>query len=142
MPINRKLMNSLRAQYGAKKGEDVYYAMENKRKSEKTETADALTEVLDSGKQSSSSPPIKVFATSYWEQWLAKQKARMESPEKDDLLLLYLLNMGNRPDLGAGLRESAGKISIADTAAVSSASGSGAATTVSNLWEIIKRREK
>lgn len=32
MPVIRSLMASLKKQYGNKKGEDVYYAMENKRK--------------------------------------------------------------------------------------------------------------
>ncbi len=30
MPINRSKMKALKKEYGAKKGEDVYYAMENK----------------------------------------------------------------------------------------------------------------
>lgn len=33
MPVNRKEMKSLKDQYGAKKGESIYYALENKRKS-------------------------------------------------------------------------------------------------------------
>lgn len=32
MPINKKLMANLIKQYGGKKGQDVYYAMENKAK--------------------------------------------------------------------------------------------------------------
>lgn len=32
MPVNRKEMNSLKKQYGAKKGEKIYYALENKKK--------------------------------------------------------------------------------------------------------------
>lgn len=32
MPVNRKMMKNMKAEYGKKKGEDVYYAMENKRK--------------------------------------------------------------------------------------------------------------
>jgi len=32
MPILRSLMKSLKKQYGEKKGEDVYYAMEQKKK--------------------------------------------------------------------------------------------------------------
>lgn len=32
MPVNRKKMAALKKQYGTKKGEDVYYAMENKAK--------------------------------------------------------------------------------------------------------------
>lgn len=32
MPINKKKMSSLKKQYGAKKGEDVYYALEAKEK--------------------------------------------------------------------------------------------------------------
>lgn len=30
MPINRKKMTAMKKTYGVKKGEDVYYAMENK----------------------------------------------------------------------------------------------------------------
>jgi hypothetical protein len=32
MPVNRKMMASMREHYGKKKGESVYYAMENKMK--------------------------------------------------------------------------------------------------------------
>lgn len=32
MPINRKMMRNLKREYGAKKGEDIYYAMENEGK--------------------------------------------------------------------------------------------------------------
>ena len=32
MPINKKKMNALKAEYGSKKGIKVYYAMENKSK--------------------------------------------------------------------------------------------------------------
>lgn len=32
MPVNQKKMNALKKEYGAKKGEEVYYAMENKAK--------------------------------------------------------------------------------------------------------------
>lgn len=32
MPINKKKMNALRKEYGFKKGEDVYYALESKEK--------------------------------------------------------------------------------------------------------------
>ena len=35
MPINKKKMNALKKQYGAKKGKDVYYALENKAKASK-----------------------------------------------------------------------------------------------------------
>ena len=35
MPINRKMMASLMSEYGSKKGEDVYYAIENKMKKRK-----------------------------------------------------------------------------------------------------------
>ena len=31
-PVNRKKMAALKKEYGKKKGEDVYYAMENKAK--------------------------------------------------------------------------------------------------------------
>ena len=32
MPVNRKKMAALKKEYGAKKGEDIYYALENKAK--------------------------------------------------------------------------------------------------------------
>ena len=32
MPVNRKMMKSLKDQYGKSRGEDVYYALENKKK--------------------------------------------------------------------------------------------------------------
>lgn len=32
MPINRKKMNAMKKEYGAKKAKQVYYAMENKAK--------------------------------------------------------------------------------------------------------------
>lgn len=32
MPVNQSLMKSLKAQHGAKKGEDIYYAMESEGK--------------------------------------------------------------------------------------------------------------
>jgi len=35
MPINQSLMDSLKKEYGNKKGEDIYYAMEAKRKAMK-----------------------------------------------------------------------------------------------------------
>ena len=35
MPVNKKKMAALKKQYGSKKGEDVYYALENKRKRRK-----------------------------------------------------------------------------------------------------------
>lgn len=35
MPINKKKMDALKKQYGAKKGKDVYYALENKAKASK-----------------------------------------------------------------------------------------------------------
>lgn len=34
MPVNRKKMNAMMKEYGAKKGKEVYYAMENKMKHE------------------------------------------------------------------------------------------------------------
>ena len=142
MPIHRGLMAALQKRYGEKKGESVYYAMERKQNGH-IENADALTTILDEGKEPTRAP-IQVFASSYWEQWLAKQKSQSEnlSPE-NDLLLMYLLNMGNRPDLGAGLKDSGAVITVADGAVgVSSASGSGAATTVSNLGEIVHQKQR
>lgn len=35
MPVNRKMMKSMKDQYGDKKGEEVYYAMEMKHKKNK-----------------------------------------------------------------------------------------------------------
>lgn len=35
MPINKKMMSSLKKEYGKKKGESIYYALENKKKSKK-----------------------------------------------------------------------------------------------------------
>lgn len=35
MPVNKNKMAALKKEYGAKKGEDVYYAMENKAKHKK-----------------------------------------------------------------------------------------------------------
>ena len=34
MPVNRKMMSEMEKEYGKKKGKKVYYAMENKRKTE------------------------------------------------------------------------------------------------------------
>jgi len=35
MPVNQSMMTNMKRQYGTKKGEQVYYAMENKMKSKK-----------------------------------------------------------------------------------------------------------
>ena len=35
VPVNRKKMNALKKQYGARKAKDVYYALENKAKASK-----------------------------------------------------------------------------------------------------------
>jgi hypothetical protein len=35
MPVNKKMMTSMKKQYGAKKGKDVYYAVEMKQKKKK-----------------------------------------------------------------------------------------------------------
>ena len=35
MPINKKMMASVKKQYGKEKGKDVYYALENKQKQKK-----------------------------------------------------------------------------------------------------------
>ena len=35
MPVNKKKMAALKKQYGAEKGEDIYYAMETKAKHKK-----------------------------------------------------------------------------------------------------------
>lgn len=32
MPVNKKKMTALKKEYGSKKGEDVYYAMEQKKR--------------------------------------------------------------------------------------------------------------
>lgn len=36
MPVNRHMMESMKKEYGEKKGKEVYYAMENKMKGTKT----------------------------------------------------------------------------------------------------------
>lgn len=41
MPINEKKMAALKKQYGAKKGKEIYYKMENKSKSERKTTGKA-----------------------------------------------------------------------------------------------------
>lgn len=38
MPVNQKKMKALKKEYGPKKGEQVYYAMEQKAKSKKKRT--------------------------------------------------------------------------------------------------------
>ena len=35
MPVNKSMMDSMKKQYGAKKGKDVYYAVEAKQKAAK-----------------------------------------------------------------------------------------------------------
>ena len=35
MPVNRKMMKSMKEQYGKTKGEDIYYAVEQKMKNKK-----------------------------------------------------------------------------------------------------------
>lgn len=35
MPVNRKMMKSMKEQYGKKRGEDIYYAVEQKQKNKK-----------------------------------------------------------------------------------------------------------
>lgn len=35
MPIKKKMMQNLKKEYGDKKGKDVYYALENKKKKKK-----------------------------------------------------------------------------------------------------------
>lgn len=35
MPVDRKMMKSMKEQYGKKKGEDIYYAVEQKQKKTK-----------------------------------------------------------------------------------------------------------
>ena len=32
MPVNRKMMKSMKEQYGKERGEDIYYAVEQKKK--------------------------------------------------------------------------------------------------------------
>ena len=38
MPVNQKKMRALKAQYGAKKGEELYYRMESKAKKRKAKS--------------------------------------------------------------------------------------------------------
>ena len=35
MPVNRKMMKAMKEQYGKKRGEDIYYAVEQKQKNQK-----------------------------------------------------------------------------------------------------------
>lgn len=35
MPVNKKMMSSMKKQYGKEKGKDIYYAIENKQKKKK-----------------------------------------------------------------------------------------------------------
>lgn len=35
MPVNKKKMSALKKEYGSKKGEKIYYALENKAKKKK-----------------------------------------------------------------------------------------------------------
>ena len=35
MPVNRKMMKAMKEQYGKKRGEDIYYATEQKMKAKK-----------------------------------------------------------------------------------------------------------
>ena len=42
MPVKQSMMKSLKKQYGSKKGEDVYYALEMKRKKKGSITAKAM----------------------------------------------------------------------------------------------------
>jgi hypothetical protein len=128
MPVNRKIMASLKEQYGEEKGEDIYYAMEQKGK---IASADDFTDAIDRNKDcTNKKPPLKIFS-SYWEEWLHTQRENKEDLE--DLFLKWLSGRGDRPDIGAGLKR-VGEFEPAE--AVSSASASGAATTVSNLSEM------
>lgn len=43
MPVNRKMMANMKKEYGEKKGERVYYAMEMKRKKGKKKGGNAWT---------------------------------------------------------------------------------------------------
>lgn len=38
MPVNRKKMRALQKEYGAKRGKDIYYAIEQKAKSKRTKS--------------------------------------------------------------------------------------------------------
>jgi len=128
MPVNRSIMASLKKQYGDKKGEEVYYAMEEKGK---IASADALTDAIDKNKDcTEDKPPLKIFA-SYWEEWLHKQAENKEDME--NLFLKWLSGRGDRPDIGAGLKR-VGEFEPAEAA--SSASANGGATMPSNLSEM------
>lgn len=41
MPVNRKMMKAMKEQYGKKKGESIYYAVEQKQKAKKPVKAKA-----------------------------------------------------------------------------------------------------
>lgn len=48
MPVNRKKMSALKAEYGKDKGENIYYAMENKAKAKKKSVkASAKKSIVD-----------------------------------------------------------------------------------------------
>lgn len=42
MPINRKMMANMKKEYGKKSGKNIYYAMENKLKTENPKKAEKL----------------------------------------------------------------------------------------------------
>ena len=103
-------------------------------------TSDALTDVLDIGKPQEH-VPIKVFA-SYWDEWKARQS--IDPSQKmglEELFLRWLQGMGDRPDVGAGIKYMGYMGNYSDLSAASSGSSSGYATTMSNLAEFNKEKK-
>ena len=50
MPVNEKVMKNLKSEYGNKKGENVYYAMENSGKIKPQKASKGALEKLSRGK--------------------------------------------------------------------------------------------
>lgn len=46
MPINQKMMRNMKKEYGSKKGESIYYALENKKKKKKRSITDEAARSL------------------------------------------------------------------------------------------------
>ena len=97
-------------------------------------TADELTDSIDRNKPPMQKPYLET--SSYWDEWLAKQRGKNGTSDAEDLLSKLLQGRGDRPDLGAGVK----RMDEAMADGASSAGGSGAALTVSNLGSINKER--
>jgi hypothetical protein len=113
----------------------------------RAELFDGFSDAIDAknGPINPDKQPALETSSSFWEQWKAKQ-AQINGGGEEDLLKAWLLGRGYRPDLGMGIRPM-GQLAIISTAdgaptAAGSASGSGAATTISNLGEIRRQIPK